>query len=238
MAYTKNTGTTFKDQSAVRRRMIQVLLTFLIQAALLFTSAGTFVWPIVWVLQAEYIVIFLLNRYYFLRDKPELIAERGKPKQGVKKWDRIITAVIMLFNLSLVVMIGLDKRFTWSPDFPLSLQITGLFLIASGQLLFSWSMASNPFFSTLVRIQKDRGQIVAQQGPYRFVRHPGYVGYIIFTLATPLALSSLWGFIPAGIVFALLVLRTHFEDKTLLSEMDGYDQFSNQTKYRLIPGVW
>jgi protein-S-isoprenylcysteine O-methyltransferase Ste14 len=238
MANTQNTQKPLKDQTAVRRRMIQVLLTFLIQAALLFTSAGTLVWPIAWVLQAEYIAVFLLNRYYFLRDKPELIAERGKPEQGVKKWDKIITSVIMLFNLSLLVIIGLDKRFTWSPDFPLILQITGLFLITGGQLLFSWAMASNPFFSTLVRIQEDRGQIVAQQGPYRFVRHPGYVGYIIFTLATPLALSSLWGFIPAGVISTLLVLRTHLEDKTLLAELDGYDQFSNQTKYRLIPGVW
>ena len=238
MAYMKNTENTFKDQPAVRRRMIQVLFTFLIQAALLFTSAGTLIWPIVWVLQAEYIAIYLLNRYYFLREKPELIAERGKPKQGVKKWDKTITAVIMLFNFSMLVIIGVDERFTWSPDFPLALQIAGLLLIASGQLLFSWAMASNPFFSTLVRVQKDRGQIVAQQGPYRYVRHPGYVGYIVFTLATPLTLSSLWGFIPAGIVSALLVLRTHFEDEILLAELEGYDQFSNQTKCRLIPGVW
>lgn len=238
MAHLKNTENTFNNQPAVRRRMIQVLLTFLVQAALLFTSAGTLVWPIVWALQAEYIAIYLLNRYYFLRDKSELIAERGKPKQGVKKWDKIITAVIMLFNLSMLMIIGLDERFSWSPNFPLSLQITGLFLIACGQLLFSWAMASNPFFSTLVRIQEDRGQIVAQQGPYCYVRHPGYVGYIVFTLATPLALSSLWGFIPAGTVSALLVLRTYFEDETLLAELEGYDQFSNQTKYRLIPGVW
>ena len=238
MAYTKNSENTSMDSPAVRRRMIQVLLTFLIQAALLFTSAGTLIWPMVWVLQAEYLVIFLLNRYYFLRDKSELIAERGKPKQGVKKWDKTITAVIMPFNLSLLVIIGLDKRFIWSPVFPLTLQIIGLILIASGQLLFSWAMASNPFFSTLVRIQEDRGQIVAQQGPYRFVRHPGYVGYIVFTLAAPLALSSLWGFIPAGIISALLVLRTHLEDETLLVELEGYDQFSNQTKYRLIPSVW
>ncbi len=238
MAYTKNSEKPFMDSPAVRRRMIQVLLTLFIQAALLFTSAGTLIWPMVWVLQAEYLVILLLNRYYFLRDKPELIAERGKPKQGVKKWDKIITGVIMLFNLSMLVIIGLDERFTWSLDFSLTLQITSLFLIAGGQLLFSWAMASNPFFSTLVRIQKDRGQIVAQQGPYRFVRHPGYAGYIVFTLATPLALSSLWGFIPAVIVSALLVLRTHFEDETLLVELEGYDQFSNQTKYRLIPGVW
>ncbi len=238
MAHIKNTENTFTDQPAVRRRIIQVLLTYLIQAVLLFISAGTLVWPVAWVLQAEYLAILLLNLYYFLQDKPELIAERGKPKQGAKKWDKTITAVIMSFNLSMLVIIGLDERFTWSPDFPLALQIAGLFLIASGQLLFSWAMASNPFFSTLVRIQEDRGQIVAHQGPYRYVRHPGYVGYIVFTLAAPLALSSLWGFIPAGIVSALLVLRTHLEDETLLAELEGYDQFSNQTKYRLIPGVW
>ena len=238
MAYTKNSENTSMDSPTVRRRMVQVLLTLFIQVALLFTSAGTLIWPMAWVLQAEYLIILVLNRYYFLRDKPELMAERGKPKQGVKKWDKTITAVIMLFNLSLLVIIGLDKRFIWSPIFPLTLQIIGLFLIASGQLLFSWAMASNPFFSTLVRIQEDRGQIVAQQGPYRFVRHPGYVGYIVFTLATPMALSSLWGFIPAGIISVLLVLRTNFEDKMLLDELEGYDQFSNQTKYRLIPGVW
>ena len=238
MAYTNNSESNFKDQPAIRRRMFQVLLTFLIQATLLFTSAGTLIWPMVWVLQAEYLVILLLNRYYFLRDKSELIAERGKPKQGVKKWDKIITGVIMLCNLSMLVIIGLDKRFTWSTGFSLPLQIAGLFLIAGGQLLFSWAMASNPFFSTLVRIQKDRGQIVAQQGPYRFVRHPGYVGYIVFTLAAPLALSSLWGFIPAGIISTLLVVRTHLEDETLLIELEGYDQYSTQTKYRLIPGVW
>ena len=238
MTHIKNTKNTFKDQPAVRRRIIQVLLTYLIQAVILFTSAGTLVWPITWVLQVEYLAILLLNLYYFLRDKPELIAERGKPKQGVKMWDKTITAVIAPFNLSMLVIIGLDERFTWSPDFPLTLQITGLFLIACGQLLFSWAMASNPFFSTLVRIQKDRGQIVAQQGPYRFVRHPGYVGYIVFTLAAPLVLSSSWGFIPAGIVSALLILRTHLEDETLLAELEGYNQFSNQTKYRLIPGVW
>ena len=238
MVSIKNTENTFRDQPAVRRRMIQVLLTFIIQTALLFVSAGTFVWPMAWALQVEYIVILLLNRYYFLRDKPELMAERGQLKQGAKKWDKIITAVIMLFNLSMLVIIGLDKRFTWSPVFPLTLQIIGLFLIVDGQLLFSWAMASNPFFSTLVRIQKDRGQIVAQHGPYHFVRHPGYVGYIVFTLATPLALSSSWGFIPAGIVSALMVLQTYLEDETLLIELEGYDKFSNQKKYRLIPGIW
>ncbi len=161
MAYTKNSENTLMDSPAVRRRMIQVLLTFIIQAALLFIAAGTLVWPIVWVLQAEYIAIYLLNRYYFLRDKPDLIAERGKPKQGVKKWDKIITAIIMLFGLSMLVIIGLDKRFIWSRIFPLSIQIIGLFLIAGGQLLFSWAMASNPFFSTYVRIQEDRSHIMA-----------------------------------------------------------------------------
>ncbi len=238
MVYTKNSENTLMDSPAVRRRMIQVLLTFIIQAALLFIAAGTLVWPIVWVLQAEYIAIYLLNRYYFLRDIPDLIAERGKPKQGVKKWDKIITAIIMLFGLSMLVIIGLDKRFIWSRIFPLSLQIIGLFLIADRQLLFSWAMASNPFFSTYVRIQEDRGHIVAQQGPYYFVRHPGYVGYIVFTLASPLALSSLWGFIPAGIVSALMVVRTHFEDTTLLVELVGYQEYAQEVKYRLIPGIW
>jgi protein-S-isoprenylcysteine O-methyltransferase Ste14 len=94
------------------------------------------------------------------------------------------------------------------------------------------------FFSSVVRIQLDRGQTVCTDGPYRYVRHPGYVGGILFGLATPLILGSLWALIPQGLAALLLVWRTAREDRTLQAELPGYEQFMQQTRYRLLPNIW
>ncbi len=107
-----------------------------------------------------------------------------------------------------------------------------------GNALFTWSMMSNKYFSTLVRIQIERNHTVSTGGPYSFVRHPGYVGYILFNFATPFILGSLWALIPAGTVFILLVIRTGLEDRTLKKELDGYKEYAKRVKYRLVPGIW
>jgi protein-S-isoprenylcysteine O-methyltransferase Ste14 len=99
-------------------------------------------------------------------------------------------------------------------------------------------MACNAFFSEGVRIQTERGHTVATAGPYRIVRHPGYVGAIVAELGTPCLLGSPWAFIPAVGSAVLYVLRTHLEDRTLLAELPGYDDYAQRTRYRLLPGVW
>ena len=93
-------------------------------------------------------------------------------------------------------------------------------------------------FSKIVRIQTERGHTVVDTGPYRLVRHPGYAGMIVFMLASALALESLWALIPAALVAVVLVIRTALEDRTLLAELPGYRQYAQQTRYRLVPGVW
>jgi protein-S-isoprenylcysteine O-methyltransferase Ste14 len=99
-------------------------------------------------------------------------------------------------------------------------------------------MASNKFFSTLVRLQTDRQHTVATDGPYKFVRHPGYLGYIIFTLATPIALGTYWALIFSGIIGILLIVRTALEDATLKKELPGYAEYTENVKYKLIPLLW
>jgi protein-S-isoprenylcysteine O-methyltransferase Ste14 len=79
---------------------------------------------------------------------------------------------------------------------------------------------------------------VATGGPYRIVRHPGYVGAILYTLAMPVLLGSVWALIPAGMSAAVFIVRTHLEDRTLHDELPGYREFAGQTRYRLLPGVW
>jgi len=112
----------------------------------------------------------------------------------------------------------------------------GFFIL--GNALFSWAMISNYFFSTSVRIQFDRNRTVATGGPYCYVRHPGYVGFIVFNLAAPLILGSFWALIPAGITTVLFILRTAFEDRTLLEELEGYKEYAEKVQYRLLPGIW
>lgn len=95
-----------------------------------------------------------------------------------------------------------------------------------------------PFFSAMVRIQAERGHAVISQGPYRFVRHPGYAGGIVYQIAVPLVLGSWWAFIPSLLAVACLILRTVLEDHTLHSELDGYQDYAQHVPYRLFPGIW
>jgi len=99
-------------------------------------------------------------------------------------------------------------------------------------------MASNTFFSQIVRIQSDRGHAVAAAGPYRYVRHPGYAGMVLFELAISTLLASWWAIVAGGFCAILLILRTALEDRTLQAELTGYVDYARQVRYRLLPGIW
>ena len=113
-----------------------------------------------------------------------------------------------------------------------------LIVFVLGMGLFDWAMLSNRFFSGTVRIQEDRGHTVVADGPYRVVRHPGYVGMIVMFVLPPLVLGSLWALIPAGLAALATVIRTALEDKTLQVELPGYAEYAQRTRYRLLPRVW
>ena len=219
----------------VVKRMKQVIFQTAFLVALPLISAGRLDWVWPWAYLGVGIGILAIN---VLVLSPELMAERGQPRENVKDWDRVLTSLIAFPILALLIVAGLDERFGWSPQLAVAIHLIGLAFIALGQGLFTWAMASNIFFSTAVRIQMDRDQTVVSGGPYRHVRHPGYVGMIVSLLATALAFGSLWALVPAGLASCLLVVRTALEDKTLLEELDGYKEYARQTRYRLLPGVW
>jgi protein-S-isoprenylcysteine O-methyltransferase Ste14 len=99
-------------------------------------------------------------------------------------------------------------------------------------------MGANAYFSPVVRIQVERGHRVAEDGPYRIIRHPGYVGAILFSLGIPLLLESWWAFIPGLIAVVLYVVRTKLEDQTLMAELEGFVSYADQVKFKLLPGIW
>jgi protein-S-isoprenylcysteine O-methyltransferase Ste14 len=99
-------------------------------------------------------------------------------------------------------------------------------------------MASNAFFSQVVRIQSERGHAVATGGPYHYVRHPAYIGAILYELAVPVLLASWWALIPSALGAILLILRTALEDRTLQAELTGYVDYARQVRHRLVSGIW
>ena len=220
---------------AVLKRMLQVVITYLILAAILFISSGRINWIWAWVYLGLCLAISIINVSIL---PAELIAERGQPRDNVKRWDKVLTTLAQIPTLGVPVVAGLDERFGWSLQLVPAVHLVGLAFFVLGQGLFSWAMASNKFFSTLVRIQMDRGHTVATNGPYRYVRHPGYTGYIVSFLGMSLALGSLWAIIPAGLIVCLLVVRTVLEDRTLQDELPGYKEYAQRVRYRLLPGIW
>jgi len=217
------------------RRLIQVFSVLILQGAILFIAAGTLSWKWAWYVLLLGLFLLIINLILL---PAELVEERGRKKENVKKWDRILTSIISLPTILMYVFSGLDHRFNWTGDVHIIMNIAGLVLIFLGSMIFTWSMVSNKFFSTLVRLQTDRQHTVVTEGPYKYVRHPGYLGYMIFTLATPIALGAFWGLVFSGIIGILLIVRTALEDATLKKELPGYAEYTENVKYKLIPLLW
>src|SRR5690606_20214485 len=133
---------------------------------------------------------------------------------------------------------GLDKLLGWTFPFSLQVKIIALAAILLGYGLGTWALVENRFFSGVVRIQTDRGHHVVTTGPYRFIRHPGYAGALLSYLCMPILFDSLWAWIPTLLLVVVLFIRTALEDKTLQTELPGYKEYAQKTRYRLIPGIW
>jgi len=206
--------------------------------SILFISAGRFDYLQGIIYVAMGLFMGILN-YTILKPDPELLAERSKPGEGAEKFDKAVLGISFLTTLAMYVVAGLDSgRFRWSPDFHPALVITGIILTAAGQLLFLIAQKQNRFFSSMVRIQKERGHTVCDTGLYRFVRHPAYLATLIQAAGFPLLFGSLWSIIPVFVIILIQFIRTSFEDKKLREELDGYAEYSIKTRYRLLPFVW
>ncbi len=210
-------------------------------AVIIFWSAGTIDWLDGWLYLGIVTAYQFITIVYLAQVNPELIEYRLKfigTSKGTKRWDKIWLALFTPLFLAIYVIAGFDAvRFEWS-SMSSWFWIPGLVLFIPTAAFFSWSMGVNPFFEKTVRIQTERGHRVIDTGPYRFVRHPGYVGLFGWCLSTPLCLGSWWAFIPALLSVIALVIRTALEDRTLRNELDGYEEYTYRVHCRLIPGIW
>ncbi len=224
--------------SDIAKRMLQVALLVAFMAAVLFLSSGLLNWIGAWAFIGLNLLGVLFNSLFLLRFNPETVAERARA-EGVKEWDKVVSTLwAAAYYLLLLLVAGLDVRFGWTAPLPPAAAIVSGVVFALGFALFSWAMITNTYFTAVVRIQTERGHKVCTSGPYRFVRHPGYVGLVAQCLAAPVLLGSLWALIPGGSAAVLMIVRTALEDRTLHQELEGYREFAQQVRYRLLPGIW
>jgi protein-S-isoprenylcysteine O-methyltransferase Ste14 len=225
--------------AAIFKRFAEISIGILVIAVCLFASSGRLDWGMAWVFVGLNVVGVSINALILLPHHQELVAERAEIKADSNIRDLILGSLAMLLSSVVAIIIaGLDERFGWSPPMALTAQLAAMIVWVLGFGLVSWAMASNPFFSCTVRIQEERGHVAVTGGPYRYVRHPGYVGIILYSLAPPVLLGSLWALIPAGLGVIAIVVRTALEDRMLQEELPGYAEYAQQTRYRLLPGVW
>lgn len=212
---------------------LQSIASMLAITGVLLASAGRFDLAPIW----EYLALFAVSGVAgsFFVD-PDLMRERWRPGGKRMPAGYGLLALLALAHLGLA---GLDLgRYHWSDTVPGELRVGALAALAVSFAVLTWAMHVNPFFSSVVRIQSERGHKLIREGPYRIVRHPGYAAALVACLASGLALGS-WLAALSGYVFVpMLLYRTLGEDRLLRRELPGYEDYAQQVRYRVAPGIW
>jgi protein-S-isoprenylcysteine O-methyltransferase Ste14 len=205
---------------------------------LVFLPAGRLDWLPGWVFIAFLAVSYAIAILIMLRVNPAIFRARNRFQAGTKRWDLILVSLMCLGMVAEIPLATLDAgRMAWSA-MPTFIIVLGYVLLGAGIAVGTWAQAVNRFFEPGVRLQRERGQHVISNGPYAFVRHPGYVSAILVFAGLALSLGSWWALLPAGWASALLILRTSWEDALLHQELDGYADYARRVRFRLMPGIW
>lgn len=226
---------------AVGRFIFSSLITILIFPVVILFLSGNWLWLEGWIFSFWFDVMVLSNMIYLYLHDPALLAERSKApgSDNQKKWDKYLLTGAYLMALVWFIIMPLDaKRFGWSPYFPVWLEVLGGVALLPSLYLIYRATVENTFLSTLVRIQTERKQQVISTGVYGFVRHPLYLGCLLMLLGAPLLLGSIYGLIIGLIALIVLVGRIIGEEKMLVNELEGYEDYKQKVKYRLVPLVW
>jgi protein-S-isoprenylcysteine O-methyltransferase Ste14 len=207
---------------------------------LLFVPAGTLDWPQAWIFLAEFVLGGSALTLWLARHDPALLRERMRSpiQKEQTPWDKLFMGFIMLLWYGWLALMALDARRWQLSHMPLALAVVGVILIAVGFLIVWLTFRENSYAAPVIKIQEQRGQHVIDTGPYGVVRHPMYVGGVLYMLGMPLLLGSWLGLIVLPLILAALILRIFIEEDALRTGLRGYDEYTRRVRYRVIPGVW
>lgn len=222
-------------------RIVTVVISMVVTAAIFFVTAGTVHVTRGWLYYGGLLIYIALAMVVIMVVFPEAIETvnaRGKISKDVKTWDKVFGIAYTALILFQPAVAGWDAGRVHSFEPPWLVSVLSFALTILANAFVHWAMIVNRHAETGVRIQDDRDHVVVSSGPYRFVRHPFYISIITSALLYPLVVGSLYAFIPGVAIVTLFIWRTAREDETLRLELDGYEAFTKQTRYRLLPWVW
>lgn len=223
----------------LRTLVLQTVAGLVGLGLVLFGAAGTLAWAQGWAFLALYLCFTLATIGWLLRHDPALLRERMRPVNADQPaWDRLFIVTLLALCVVWFAVIPLDAmRLHWS-HVPAWLQAAGGIALTASLVLFFVTFRENSYLSPAVRIQRERGHRVVSTGPYRYVRHPLYSGFVLFVLGTALFLGSWYGTLLSIFLSALVAWRAVQEERTLRTALEGYEAYMSRVRFRLIPGVW
>ena len=217
-----------------RTVFVRLLVAIPVLAAMFFLPAGTFAYWEAWVYIAILLIPTLLAVIYLLKNAPELLARRMRMREREAEQRRIVRLWFIQFILAFLLP-GFDKRFGWS-SVPAGAVVTADILVLLGYGMVFLAFRENRYASRIIEVEP--GQTVIRSGPYAMVRHPMYLGCLLLYIFSPLALGSYWAMIPAILAVPIIVARIRNEESVLARDLNGYQEYMQKTRYRLIPGMW
>jgi protein-S-isoprenylcysteine O-methyltransferase Ste14 len=232
------------NNTSAKAPLWQLIFSFfylLVFPIILFFSSGDWRWTEGWIFSIIFCSLSFTTVVYLYFNDPALLNERfGSPVQkGQKSWDKIFLSVFFLGFVVWYAIMPLDaRRFGWSPEFPLWIKIIGTLLFILAFIILFSALKENTFAAPVVKMQKERGQKVISTGLYGIVRHPMYSGGALLFIGAPLLLGSVYGLAMGLLLIILMAGRSLGEEKMLRQELDGYNEYMNRVKWRLLPFVF
>ena len=219
-------------------RVVASSVGLMIFALVWFWMAGRVTWVQGWAFLLAFVAYSVTLVWRLARSDPDLLRERNRRAENVEPWDKAVMGCYTGLLMVLLALSALDSgRFRWSAV-PVWVQLLGWGLLCAAGTIIWHVMAVNAYLSSWARIQEDRGQVVVTEGLYGTVRHPMYLGIAIGFVGTPLALGSWWALIPGLMIVGVFVYRTAREDRMLRQKLPGYEEYAEQVRHRLLPGIW
>lgn len=214
--------------------IVRLVLGIVFIGAFLFWPAGTFNYWQAWAWLGSLFIPMIVSFFYLVKRDPTLLERRVRTNETrpQQKWIILISTIYFII---IFILPGFDKRYGWS-NLPVWLVIAADLMVVASYALYMLVLQTNSYASRIIEVEK--GQQVITTGPYAYVRHPMYLAMILMMTATPLALGSFWAFIPSIALIPILGARAKNEEELLVTDLPGYREYMQKTRYRLCPGIW